>query len=125
MFNDEYYFNIPLYVNFKEDNILYKVFLSYIGQSLFIILQIMLKFKLKNEIKNNKEKKMEKSSVIKLIFNDYSDRLTNKDLINIILFSFLLLFIDISKEILRKDYILIAFGNYSIYQLFFLFLLSK
>ena len=123
-FRDKSYYNL-YFLNFKDSNILYKVLLSYLGQSFFIIFQIILKFSLKNERKNNKEKKMEKASVIKLIFNHYSDRLTNKDLINIILFSFLLLFIDISKEILRRNYFLIAFGNYSIYQLFFLFILSK
>ena len=65
---------------------------------------------------------------IRLIFNDLSDRLTHKDIIKILLFSILLLSIDISKAIMNKIYEkseeFITFEYYYCFQLFFLFIFS-
>ena len=110
----------------KANNILLKVFLSYIGQSLFFIMQLILvKCSSKNERGNIAQKKIKRTSGIKFIFNDMSDILTNKDLINILIFSFILLFIDISKAIIEKDIELNIILPYEIYQIFFIFILSQ
>ena len=110
----------------KANNILLKVFLSYIGQSLFFIMQLILvKCSSKNERGNIAQKKIKRTSAIKFIFNDMSDILTNKDLINILIFSFILLFIDISKAIIEQDIELNIILHYYIYQIFFIFILSQ
>ena len=101
------------YKDIESINFILKVFLSCVGQTFFIFMQLIL---VKCTFRNKREiipKNKEKTSAIKLIFNDSSDKMTNKDLINIIIFSLILLFIDISKAYLEIDI-----------ELFFIFILS-
>lgn len=115
------------YYSYKDNeskNFILKAFLSYIGQTFFIFMQLILvKCTFRNKIENIPKNK-EKTSAIKLIFNDSSDKMTNKDLINIIIFSIILLFIDISKAYLEIDIKLVLIMPYYVFLLFFIFILS-
>lgn len=115
----------------KSDNILLITLLSYIGQSLFIFVELILnKYFFKNKSENNIPEENEHKNIIpiKYIFNNLSNRLTKRDIFNLICFSLLLLSIDIMKAIMIKIYQkeddIILFGHYYSNFLFFLFLFS-
>ena len=87
-------------------NLLLFVFLSFFGQSLFIIVEIILnKFIFKNKNKDNDYKKSsnkESSLVIQYIFNDLSDNITFRDAIHIAIISLLYLLVDSTKAVISS-----------------------
>ena len=115
-------------------NLLLFVFLSFFGQSLFIIVEIILnKFIFKNKNKDNDYKKSsnkESSLVIQYIFNDLSDNITFRDTIHIAIISLLYLLVDSTKavisslRIIKDEQKLIFNEEYYFLQLLFLYLLS-
>ena len=104
-----------------------KNFLSYIGLSLCIIPELILKRKVKKENKDDHSilsKSYKKSRlIIKLIYNDYSDRITFRDRIYIVLFSFLLLIVDSLKAFLSYKQSVFD-GGYNSLILIFLVVIS-
>ena len=113
-------------LNVEETNkgIFLKPLLAYIGQSLCIIPELLVKKSLTEEKeKNNFDKYKKKTLINELIFNDLSDRLTLRDKINIFIISLILLIVDYIKL-----YLSVANKNfdedYNFIELIFLFLIS-
>ena len=105
------------------------VFLSYIGKILFIIPEKLINRSMEKEKEkeksDNKDLYKEKGNMVELIFNDLSDRITYKDIINIIIISILLLIFDFLKSYIsfNNDYKINR--NYIYMKFLFLFLISK
>ena len=119
------------YKDIYNINILFFVFLSFFGQSLFIIVEFILNHYIFENNKNPQTLSPQKSSLlIEYIFNDYSDRITNKDIIIIGCVSVIFLFVDTTKavisslRIVKNEQKLIFNEEYYFFQLFFLFVLS-
>ena len=113
-------------------NILLMVFLSFFGQSLFIIIEIIInKIILKGKNKEIKKESVRQSTLlITYIFNDLSNKITRKDIIYICFISILFLIIDIFKATISSIKIgdntnkSIFSEEYYFLELFFLFVLS-
>ena len=100
-------------------------FLTYVGQSLCIIPELLIKKNLNEKDKNSNSisSYRKKALVNELIFNDLSDRLFVKDKINILIISLLLLIVDYLKyyvSIRKKNFD----GDYNFIILFSLFVIS-
>ncbi len=108
----------------KNKGIIQIALLTYIGQSLFIIPELFLQKHLKKETdaKNNSlfKRRSKKSNLIKLIFNDYSDRITMKDRIHIAL----MLIVNVTKAYLSLNNKTFG-GDYNFIEYFFLFIISS
>ena len=112
----------------ENKGIIQNVLLTYLGQSLCIIPELILKKYFKKEAGKKSislfKKKSKKPYIIELIFNDYSDRITIKDRIHIALISLLMLIVDILKSYLscrNKTFD----GDYNFIELIFLFIISS
>ena len=112
----------------ENKGIIQNVLLTYLGQSLCIIPELILKKYFKKEAGKKGislfKKKSKKPYIIELIFNDYSDRITIKDRIHIALISLLMLIVDILKSYLscrNKTFD----GDYNFIELIFLFIISS
>ena len=112
----------------ENKGIIQLVLLTYLGQSLCIIPELILKKYFKKEAGKKGislfKKKSKKPYIIELIFNDYSDRITIKDRIHIALISLLMLIVDILKSYLscrNKTFD----GDYNFIELIFLFIISS
>ena len=112
----------------ENKGIIQLVLLTYLGQSLCIIPELILKKYFKKEAGKKSislfKKKSKKPYIIELIFNDYSDRITIKDRIHIALISLLMLIVDILKSYLscrNKTFD----GDYNFIELIFLFIISS
>ena len=113
-------------LNVEETNkgIFLKPLLTYIGQFLCIIPELLVKKSLTEEKENNNSDSYKKKTLInELIFNDLSDRLTFRDKINIFIISLILLFIDYLKLYLSISNINFD-KDYNFIELIFLFLIS-
>ena len=117
-----------IYEGGKYDNKLLIIFLSYIGQSLSIFIQIIMNKCILDNISNNNRRHNTRISYvpIKYIFNNKPEKLIKKDFIHIFCFSILLLFVDFSKSIITviyeksKDIIFIDFFSSLLFSLFIL-----
>ena len=112
----------------ENKGIIQNVLLTYLGQSLCIIPELILKKYFKKEAGKKSislfKKKSKKPYIIELIFNDYSDRITIKDRIHIALIRLLMLIVDILKSYLscrNKTFD----GDYNFIELIFLFIISS
>lgn len=120
------------YNNYDNYNILLNMLLTYFGQIFFFIPELILKnsvFKKRNSSSNISSKRESKPHIIIYIFNDYSEKLTYKDIILIGSASLLLLVVDYFKLFIQikngeEAEELIFNEQYNFVELFFLFILS-
>ena len=113
-----------------EDNIVFKIFLIYFGQTLLLIPEkISNKYIFKKEKEIPKIKNHNSPLVVEYIFNDLSDKLSYLDLIYILGISLLTLLMDLVNFILLKVFkknaeLIIYNEDLFLFELLFLFLIS-
>ena len=113
-----------------EDNIIFKIFLIYFGQTLlFIPEKILNKYIFKKEKEIPKIKNHNNPLIIEYIFNDLSDKLSCIDSIYILGISLLTLLIDLVNFILLKKFQqkaekIIYNEDFYLFEFLFLFLIS-